>query len=477
VSFFAEPPLSRRRFLEQSALGFGAAALQGLLADEAAAAPRTGGADPLAARLPHFAPRAKSVILLFQNGGPSQMDLFDPKPTLQRLSGQKAANIRGGNGDTEQSEPLMGSAFRFRPHGESGIPFSELVPRLGSIVDDLSVVQSMYSTDPNHPGATYMMCSGSNRPGRPTLGAWTLYALGSENRNLPGFVVLRDPAVYHSGGAMQVHNGWLPAVYRATEIRAEGTPVLNLRPGTPLPHASSEENRALIARLNGEHQRRYPDESVLNARIANYELAARMQLHASDDLDLGQESAETRALYGVDHPVKGAYARRVLLARRLVERGVRFVQVLGPGTHSAWDHHDYINEKLPRLCGIVDQPSAALIIDLKRRGLLDETLVIWTGEFGRLPTSQRGHGRNHNPHGFSLLLAGGGVRGGYVHGATDELGYAAVEKRMSVPDLFATVMHLLGLDHARVSFRHHGAEENITDARVNHARVVRELLA
>ena len=464
---------SRRQFLEQSALGFGSLALGSLLAEEADASVRS--VHSMEPRANHFVPRAKSVIMLFQNGGPSQMDLFDPKPELQKRHGQVVKNIRGGNGNNEQTEPLMASAFPFQRCGKAGVEYSSLVPHLGSMADDLCVVRSMFSVDPNHPGATFMMCSCSNRPGRPSLGAWVVYALGSENRNLPGYVVLRDPAAFHSGGPMQVHNGWLPALYRATEIRAEGTPVLNLKSARPRVTGIPEENLRLISELNASQRLRYPTESVLDARIANYELAARMQLRASEDLDIAQESAETHKLYGLDNPVTAAYGRRLLLARRLVERGVRFVHVLAP--RNGWDHHDYLNDKIVPLCQEVDQPSAALIFDLKRRGLLDDTLVVWTGEFGRLPTSQRGHGRNHNPHGFSLLMAGGGVKGGYVHGATDEFGYAALEQRVSVPDLFATIMHQLGLDHARVSYKHHGAEENITDTRANHARVVQELLA
>jgi len=470
---------ARRQFLGGSAFGFGSLALTSLLAQDETRAepPANSPVNPAFNPRCHFPPRVKSVIMLFQNGGPSQMDMFDYKPELQKRSGQRVPNIRGGNGNNEQTEPLMGTAFRFQPRGQSGIAFSELIPQLGAIVDDLCVVQSMVSIDPNHPGATHMMCSCSNRPGRPTLGAWCVYALGSENQNLPGYVVLRDPSVFHSGGALQVHNGWLPAQYRATEIRSEGAAVLNLESALARPPGSQEESARLMARLNHAQQQRYPDDSRLEARIRNYELAARMQLHAAEELDLSQESQATLDMYGMNDPVSASYGRRLLLARRLVERGVRFVHVLGPGPHNTWDHHDYLNEKIPSLCRQVDQPSAGLIRDLKQRGLLDETLVIWTGEFGRLPTSQRGHGRNHNPHGFSLLLAGGGVKRGYVHGATDEFGYAAVDQRMSVPDLFATVLHQLGLDHERVTYRHHGAVENPSDSRVYKARAVTKLLA
>ena len=477
---------SRRRFLECVTGGFGSLALSCLLHDDAArsafgettapsaTAPSTAIPSTMVPRAGHFPAKAKSVILLFQNGGPSQMDLCDYKPELQKRSGQFVRNIRGGNGDNEQKEPLMGSAFQFRPHGQSGLMFSELIPNLASLADDLCVVRSMYSTDPNHPGATYMMCSCSNRPGRPTLGAWTTYALGSDNQNLPGFVLLRDPAQFHSGGAMQVTNGWLPAMFRATEVRDEGSPVLNLNPNVPRPKSIQDNNFRLLSLLNHRQQERYPDESRLEARIQNYELAARMQLHAMQELDLSHETAATQKLYGLDDPVAERYGRRLLMARRLVERGVRFVQVLAPAPN--WDHHDELNKKLPVICRQVDQASAGLITDLKQRGLLDQTLVIWAGEFGRLPTSQRGHGRNHNPHGFSILMAGGGLRGGLAYGATDDFGYAAVEQRVGVPDLFATILHQLGLDHARVSFLHNSVEENVVDTRINKTRVISDIL-
>ena len=467
----------RREFLKNFGLGFGALAFSSMLAEDSRASSFTHDAvRDMSARLTHFAPKAKSVIFLFQNGGASQMDLFDPKPELTKRNGQKAADVRGGNADAPSNEPLMGTAFKFRQHGESGIEFSELVPHLASVADDLCVVRSMYSNDPNHPGATYMMCTGNNRPGRPTLGAWCVYALGSENRNLPGYVCLRDPGIFHSGGAMQITNGWLPAQFRGTELRTEGEPVLNLNPYAPRPDGVQRNNLAFLEKLNRLQQERYPTESVLDARIQNYELAARMQLHASPELDLSNETAATEKLYGMDREETATYGRRLLLARRLVERGVRYVMVLSPGSHNVWDHHANLNTGLPDICNRTDQPSAALITDLKQRGLLDETLVVWTGEFGRTPTSQGGSGRDHSPHGFTLLMAGGGLKPGFVYGATDEIGYKAVENRVSVPDLFATLLHQLGLDHERLTYDVHGIEENVTDTKVNHARVVSDLL-
>ena len=369
--------------------------------------------------------------------------------------------------------------FRFRPRGQSGIEFSELVPHLSRVVDDLCVVRSMYSNDPNHPGATYMMCSCNNRPGRPTMGAWVTYALGSENQNLPGYVLLRPPGVFHSGGAMQMTNGWLPAIYRGTELRSEGDPVLNLRRADTQPPGAQQNSLQLLGQLNQIQRQRFPDESVLDARIKNYELAARMQLTAAAELDLSSETKETQLLYGLDNPETAPYGRQLMLARRLVERGVRFVQVLSPGGHNVWDHHSKLNDNLPAICRRTDLPAAALITDLKRRGLLDQTIVIWTGEFGRLPTAEgkAATGRGHNPNGFTLLLAGGGLKGGYVHGATDEFGYAATEDRVGVPDLMATVLNQLGLDHERLAFNVHGTNETLTDAKVTGAKVVRDLIA
>jgi hypothetical protein len=276
---------------------------------------------------------------------------------------------------------------------------------------------------------------------------------------------------------MQISNAWLPGQFRATELQAEGDPILNLRPAEARLDGIQENNRQLLSKLNQSHRQRFPFDDVLESRIQNYELAARMQLQAAKEVDLSQETEETKKLYGIHDPVTAPYGRRLLLARRLVERGVRFVQVLAPGPHGVWDHHAGIDTGLPDNCRKTDLPSAGLIKDLKQRGLLDETLVIWTGEFGRLPTSQAGTGRDHNPHGFTVLLAGGGLKQGYVHGATDELGYAAVEQRVGVPDLFATILHQLGLDHEQVTYDVHGFKENVTDSRVNNATAVTELIS
>lgn len=464
--------LTRRAMLQDSAFGLGAFALGELLARDALAGPTPVLRD-LSQRRGHFPAAARSVIMLFQNGGPSHMDLFDPKPELNRRHGEKVAikNAMAGN-----EEPLMGSKFTFQRRGESGIEFSELVPNLGAQADDLCVVRSLYHEDPNHPGGTYMLCSCNRRPGRPSLGAWVVYALGSETQNLPAFVCLREPAVFHSGGSMQITNGWIPSVFRGSELRTEGEPVLNLRSPGELPPEAQQNSLKLIARLNDRHRRDYPDDTELDARIRNYELASRMQLAAASELDLSGESSSTHELYGINDPVTASYGRKCLMARRLVERGVRFVQVLAPAPHNSWDHHGDIEKNLPKLCGQVDRPSAALIKDLKQRGLLDSTIVLWVGEFGRMPISQGGTGRDHNPHGFTALLAGGGFQSGHIHGATDEFGHRAVTDRMSVPDLMATILHQLGLDHERLSYPNHGVDESLTEARITKAQVVKQII-
>jgi hypothetical protein len=464
---------ARRELLRQSAFGLGSLALGYLMERDGLASPMAAPLD-LSARQGHFPGPAKSVVMLFQNGGPSQMDLFDPKPELQRRHGE-SVDIK--NAMQGKSEPLLGSKFQFQRHGESGIEFSELVPELARRADDMCLVRSMFHDDPNHPGGTYMLCSGNRRPGRPSMGAWITFGLGSENQNLPAFVCLRDPAVFHSGGSMQITNGWLPSLFRGVELRTDGDPVLNLRPAFPTPDGVQANSLELIARLNGRHRRDYPDESELEARIRNYELASRMQVAAAQELDLSNETAATRTMYGLDDDITAPYGRQCLMARRLVERGVRFIQILGPPPHNSWDHHGDIHNRLPHSCRQVDRPAAALISDMKQRGLLESTIVLWVGEFGRMPISQDGTGRDHNPHGFTALLAGGGFRPGHIHGATDEFGYRAVADRVSVPDLMATILHQMGLDHARLSYPNHGLEETLTEPRITGARVVREIVS
>ena len=473
---------SRRELLRSLGSGFGTLALAGvmdeagLLAAEANANARRDGND-LAPRSGHFPGKAKAVIQLFQNGGPSQMDLFDDKPELSKHNGEphpgQVETFQLGNKNV-----LMGTAFKFARHGQSGMEFSELIPHLASVADDLCLVRSMYTENNNHPFAINMLQTGKTFFGRPAMGSWIGYALGTENQNLPAYIVLRDPAGYNTSGKMVWSSGWLPAVYQGTEFSSTGTPVLHLRPSRPLPAEAQSRSRAFLAELNVLHLEDHPHETELEARVQNFELAARMQLSATDVLDLSRETEATRKLYGLDNSTTAGYGARCLMARRLVESGVRFVQVFPPLSPSfqPWDNHGDLKNGLKTICGHVDQPSAALIRDLKQRGLLDDVIVMWTGEFGRLPITEGSDGRDHNRHAFSLLMAGGGFRGGHTHGATDEFGYKAVEDRVSVPDLHATILHQLGLDHTRLTYAHSGRPERLTDPEVTGARLVSELL-
>jgi hypothetical protein len=465
--------ISRRNMLEASGLGFGMLALQGLLHGEPA---RAASGASLASRPPHANPRARAVIMLVQNGGPSQMDLFDRKPELTRRAGQTMTveTFQQGNSDR-----LMASPLGFRRYGECGMEMASILPHLGAMADELCLVRSMFSEHNNHTEALVLLNTGKLFPGRPALGSWISYGLGTENHNLPAYIVLRDPEGYNTSGTLLWQNAWLPAVHRGTEVAAQGTPILNLQPANPVAPELRRGQLDLLSRLNERHRRDYPDEPDLEARIRNYELAARMQLTAGRLLDLSSETAETQRFYGLDQPETAGYGLRCLMARRLVESGVRFVQVFPPvkPQFQPWDAHNNVRTENEAICRKCDQPSAALIADLKRRGLLDSTIVIWSGEFGRLPVSQNGTGRDHNRNAFSLLLAGGGFRSGHVHGATDEVGYRSVEGRVGVQDLHATVLHQLGLDHQRLSYPHHGSDETLTDERVTGARVLEELLA
>jgi hypothetical protein len=470
---------TRRAFLERTGFGIGSLALSWLLHEETARAAEQARiakqiAQDLKPRPTHFAPSARAMVHFMQNGGPSQMDLFDPKPELQKRAGQTIPRsvelYQMGN-----SDKILGSPFKFIKRGQCGMELAEVMPQLGSIADDICLVRSMYTEHNNHTEALVMMSTGKLFQGRPSVGAWVSYALGTVNQNLPAYVVLRDPAGYNTSGKLVWTSGWLPALFQGTEFSSKGSPVLNLQPARPLPEGVQRDGMDFLAKLNREHQKRYPNETELEARIQNYELAARMQLNAGKVLDITGESAATRKLYGLDNPVTQAYGMRCLLARRLIEAGVRFVQVFPP-VGQPWDAHGDTKGENEKICGITDLPVAGFIKDLKSRGLLDSTLVLWTGEFGRLPVSQNGKGRDHNRNAFSLWLAGGGFKPGHVHGATDEFAYASVVDRVSVPDLHATILHQLGLDHNRVTFPHKGREESLTDAPVTKAKVIAGLL-
>jgi hypothetical protein len=403
------------------------------------------------------------------------MDLFDYKPALNKWSGKP---YPGGNLEIhfdKQAGNVLGAPYEFHRHGQCGMHLSELLPYTGSIVDDITLVRSMTTGSVDHESALRIIHTGRFLAGLPTLGAWVLYGLGSENENLPAYVVLSDPGGLPVDGERNWSSGFLPAIYQGTPFRSGSSPVFNLRTPSKTPLQARLNQLNLLKELNRQHASQYPDNTELNARIANFETAARMQTAVPEALDLSRESDATKKLYGLDNPVTEEYGRRCLLARRLIERGVRFVQLFLNG--QPWDTHDKNAERLKGLCAKTDQPSAALVKDLKARGLLDSTVVLWTGEFGRLPVSQGKDGRDHNRHAFSLWVAGGGFKGGHVHGATDEFGYRSVEDVVSVPDFHATLLHTLGVDHKALSFPHEGRAASLTDFDVTSAHIVPSLLS
>jgi hypothetical protein len=469
---------NRRAFLSRAAGGIGGLALAHLLAADGRAATRrrvTDPASPLAPKPPHHAPRAKAVICLFQHGGPSQMDLFDPKPELNKWDGKDYPGNDLEIHFDKQAGKLLGSPFFFSPHGQSGVELSELLPQTSAIADEITLVRSMTTDSIDHESALRIIHGGKFQAGRPVWGSWVVYGLGTVNQELPAYVVLSDPGGLPVDGTRNWSSAWLPPIYQGTQIRSEGAPVFNLTTPADIPAAGRTNQLGLLAGLNRAHLAAHPGNTELEARIRNYEIAARMQTTVTDVLDLSTESADTRKLYGLDNPAMSNYAKRCLMARRLVERGVRFIQVFLNG--QPWDTHDKNAEKLKGLCAMTDQPSAALVQDLKQRGLLDSTIVLWTGEFGRLPISQGKDGRDHNRNGFSLWLAGGGFKRGYTHGQTDPFGYKAVKDVVRVYDLHATLLHALGLDHLKLTFPHEGRNDSLTDPDVTNAGVIHELLA
>ncbi|MBM4073368.1 MAG: DUF1501 domain-containing protein [Planctomycetes bacterium] len=463
--------LSRRELFTRSAAGFAGLALGSLLAEDRA---RGNPAETPRTLQPHFRPRARAVIQLFQHGGPSHMDLLDPKPELTARHNQPMPAWFTDRVRLTQHGNLLGSPFRFRRSGQCGVEYSEILPHTATCADDIAVVRSMHTEHNNHEQALWMMHTGRIVTGRPTLGSWVNYALGSENQNLPAYVVLRNDASLPTDGARNWSSGFLPPRYQGVHFRHTGTPVLYLNPSTPVSENTQQLRRDLLRRLNAEHQALNPAiAGDLEARIASYEMAGRMQMHASEALDIAQETAETQRLYSIGQAKTDSYGRRCLIARRLVERGVRFVQIFVAS--QIWDTHSKNADSTRACCEKTDQPTAALLKDLKRRRLLDDVLVVWGGEFGRTPVSQSGDGRDHHKQGFSIWLAGGGIRGGQAYGATDDLGYHAVHDRVQVADLHATILHLLGLDHRRVNYHLHGRDERLTD--VYDARILTPLLA
>jgi hypothetical protein len=467
---------TRREMLARTSTGFGAVALAGVLADDGRAAP----ADPLAPRKPHFAPKATSVIFAFMSGGVSHVDSFDPKPELAKRHGKPMPvpvkpTMFNNNGN------ILGSPWAFAPRGKCGLPVSDLFPELAACADELAVIRSMTTKVSEHAQGNYFLHAAQPFAGFPSAGAWTTYGLGTEGRDLPGFVVLHCGNIPH-GGVGLFGSGFLPASYQGSLVNPDAPePLRDVKPR----ETDARQRRRLdfVKELDTEYAAATQHDPQVEAAVKNYELAYRMQTAVPGLCDLSGETAETKRLYGLDakDPQQAAYARQCLLARRMVERGVRFIELgcltynIGAGNGgNPWDQHGKIKEGHGAMARQVDRPLAALITDLKRRGLLEKTLVVWAGEFGRTPFSQGSDGRDHNPYGFSVWLAGGGVKGGTAYGATDELGYFAVENPCTVYDLWATVLHQLGLDHERLTYRYSGRDVRLTDV---HGRVVKEILA
>jgi len=460
--------------LAQCAGGFGAIALAGLLSDRAFAGLANGAGSSLRPSFPHHAPRARNVIFLYMDGGPSQVDTFDPKPLLQSESGQPF-RMKMEPTQFNNNGNALGSPWKFRHYGSCGLPVSDLFPHVGSCADDLCVIRSMTSQFSEHTNANYFLHTGLGLAGRPSMGAWTTYGLGSETRNLPGFVVVNGGLI-PPGGLDCFGSGFLPATYQGSVFRASEHPVANI--------ARSEGSEAeqvgkleLLRDLDGANAASRGQHDAVESAIANYELAYRMQSAVPELADLSGESEETKSLYGLDSKNEATriYAAECLLARRLVERGVRFVELTCPNVGAdRWDQHGNLRGGHESNALAVDQPIAGLLKDLKRRGLLDETLVIWAAEFGRTPFAQGSDGRDHNPFGFSIWMSGGGVRGGITYGATDEYGYKAVDRVVQIHDLHATMLHLLGVDHTRLTFRFAGRDMRLTDV---HGHVLHDVIA
>ena len=470
---------SRRSFFRTCAGGIETIALANLLATEGRAADTSPSAtNPLAPKAPHFAPKAKNVIFLFMEGAPSQMDLFDPKPALQKYHGQSLPPSMTKDlrlAFIKPSAAVLASPRIFTPHGKSGIEFSDFIPNIASCADDICLVRGMVTDAFNHHPGQLLLFTGSQQFGRPTLGAWVLYGLGSESQNLPGFVVLSS-GVGTSGGASNFAPGFLPSAYGGVTFRSGPEPILYLSNPEGVTAQQQRAELDVLRDLNQERLKKTGDVEIAS-RIASYELGFRMQSAAPDLIDFSKESAATLEMYGVNKEPTRPFATNCLLARRMVERGVRFVMLM----HASWDQHTYLNRELKKNCAITDQPTAALIRDLKQRGLLDSTLVVWGGEFGRTPmvenrvtSDPENAGRDHHPFGYSIFMAGGGIKGGTVVGKTDDLGFNVIEDKVHVHDLQATILNQLGFDHTKLSYRYMGRDFRLTDVEGN---VVQKMLA
>lgn len=476
---------TRREFLWQAGGGFAGTALAGLLqndgffarANEQAIA--ASQANPLAVKAPHFAPKAKSVIFLFMYGGPSHIDTFDYKPTMKGRDNQTIAVKTFGRGGKKNEGRIVEPRWNFKQYGECGKWVSDLFPHLAQKVDDIAFLHSMQADSPIHGSAMLMMNSGRILSGFPSLGSWVNYGLGSVNQNLPGYVVMLDNTGGPISGAKNWSSGFMPATYQGTTFRTKGAPVLDLKPRDGMTREAQQDLIAALNEQNAEHAAARGQATDLQSRIASYELAFKMQESAPEAVDFAQESAETHKLYGMDEDRTRDFGSKCLLARRLVERGVRFIQVYSGGSHNDdnWDAHNDIAINHNRHAGDTDKPIAGLLTDLRNRGLLDETLVVWGGEFGRQPTAEyeKGTGRDHNSYGFTMWMAGGGIKGGTSVGTTDELGSAAVEKPMHVKRLHATILHLLGLDPNRLAYFYSGLDQKLVG--VEHVEPIQEVLA
>ena len=476
-------PASRRDFLSSATFGVSGLAIASLLQSEGllAAPVKPDLKKPTFDVLPkptQTPARATAMISLFMQGGPSHMDMFDPKPELNRLDGTKFQGEIKYDNAAQASSRVLGCPWKFAKHGQCGMELSELLPHTANIVDDITLIRSMYTGVNNHGQSIDALNTGKAISHRPSLGSWMAYGLGTENQNLPAFVVLTDPDGLPVLGMQNWSNGWLPSLYQGTVVRPREPRILNLDPPRELRGLPQQRYLEYLAELNRDHLSRHPGELDLEARIASYELAARMQSAAKEAVDISQETEATQKLYGIDQPATKDYGTRCLIARRLVERGVRFVQLYT--RYQLWDHHGAIRTALPAACKKVDQPSAALVQDLKQRGLLDSTLVHWGGEMGRLPVIQNDAGpesvgRDHNTYGFSTWLAGGGIKGGHIHGKTDEFGHKAVENIVTHSDYHATLLHLFGLNHEKLVFLRNLQEASLVDKQP--ARIVTEILA
>jgi hypothetical protein len=465
---------TRREFLWQAGAGFTGVALAGLLdgdgffknrAAAATVAAQSLKSNPLAPKPPMFAPKAKSVIFLFMYGGPSHVDTFDYKPELYRLDGKSIHVKTFGRGGTKNEGRVVGPKWKFKPYGQCGKMVSDLFPHLGTCVDDIAFIHSMTADSPIHGSAMLMMNSGRILSGHPCLGSWVNYGLGSVNENLPGFVVMLDPTGGPISGAKNWSSGYMPASYQGVILRSAGEPILDLKPPADMTPAMQRRLLDTLADYNHEHLAARADNSELAARISSYEMAFNMQQYAPEAVDLSAESEATRSLYGIDSPKTEDFGRRCLLARRLVERGVRFIQLYAGGAHNDdnWDAHGDLEKNHNYHAGRTDKPIAGLIKDLKQRGLLDSTLLVWGGEFGRQPTAEyeKGTGRDHNAYGFTMWMAGGGIKGGVSVGETDELGGTAVRDRLQVKNLHATVLTQLGVDPNRLSYFFSGLDQKL----------------